>query len=349
MSSSPATTLSSPDPLVVVHHWDTDGVASALILREERGEEPLFFPPSPGRYSLTAPEREELSSLSPREILLADMNLSQEEYLFLQRTAQGNFTAYDHHGGYRAPEGIRLINPLISGGDPGDALSTTAVLRRHFSRSEDLLYWLGVWGDTGFKTPDGSERSIALDRFLESEGRGRSEFLRLVTLLDLPYRTGRREMVLLLMERVRTIDLWELLKEELFVRLEEEIEEALRSAEASLLHEGPFQAVFFSGKPLISSQLCRTLYARDPDRLSLVVHDRGEDLQFYLRTQTGPFPELIGKAKGMGFSAGGKGDVVGAVLKPEEVKSFITLWENLFLKPLGIELPWELKRRIPYL
>ena len=85
MSSSPVTTLSSPDPLVVVHHWDTDGVASALILREERGKEPLFFPPSPGRYNLTASQREELSSLSPRQILLADMNLSQEEYLRLTR------------------------------------------------------------------------------------------------------------------------------------------------------------------------------------------------------------------------------------------------------------------------
>ena len=349
MSSSPVTTLSSPDPPVVVHHWDTDGVASALILREERGKEPLFFPPSPGRYNLTASQREELSSLSPREILLADMNLSQEEYLFLQRTARGNFTAYDHHGGYGAPEGIRLINPLVSGGEPEDSLSTTAVLRRHFSRFEDLLYWLGIWGDTGFKTPEGSERSVALDRFLAKEGRARSEFLRLVALLDLPYRTGRREMVLQLMERVRAIDLWELPGEEFLLRLEDEIEEALRKAEASALQEGPFQAVFFSGKPLISSQLCRTLYARNPDRLSLVVHDRGEDLQFYLRTRKGPFAELIGKAKGMGLSAGGKGDVIGAVLKLEEVKGFITLWENLFLKPLGIELPWELKRRIPYL
>lgn len=321
--------LEPQTPLHMVHHWDTDGMASAALVikaRTIRGDET--------ETRATIPP---IGSFSPQAVVeaLGDTVERQEARLLVldygikwppqpPRGMDGErLHVVDHHR-TEYPMWLRWwCNPAAGGfGGEGESPSTTWVLYRHVLGDPgdpmgSALVALGVLGDLGHRALKGDLRRV-LEGLLRPSRLSLEEALRLSHLLDSCYKTLDRACVEEYTLRLARGDLGELLEDGILLRrastVERAVEEAVREEPRVILNcrRGRVGVWVRESSAYITSSVGRALASgRGLDVIVLV--DRVPPLgRAYVYTRSPRLPVgawLVSVLRGLAPSAGGKDSV----------------------------------------
>ncbi len=306
---------------LVIHHWDADGIGSAVLWTRVKGGSFQYFTPEIGNYFLGKRDRTEIEEKGADSLVLLDMSLPEEDLLYLN--SLGPLTVVDHHHGRRV-DGVRIINPTLEG---REAPSNTRVLTEMFSLPHNDMEYLGLYGDNGFKLKEGHPLLEEMRAFYREKF---GDFLRAVKVVDLQYKTGDRERVYGVVRYLLENPLLSVVEKKEFSQVESLVEEEIEGELKKVRVFPDLNFLFTPTRFRIVSDLTRNLFARFPESINMVVGYQGEFYNFYLRTSLEDLSPLVRRAKSLGFYAGGKKDVIGAVVERERVGDYIALLEEFF-------------------
>jgi hypothetical protein len=308
--------------ILLIHHWDTDGLCSAALILEHlnRDDVETWTPPL-GTFYLT----EEAIAMAQGydNVIICDMALPA---INVQRIAEkSKVIVFDHHH-QDLIEGIEHINPVAKGAS-GDAYpSTTWVIKENLSLPASLKVFLGFVGDREQKIKDNPPFWKLIQGYLIQEGIIFNDLLELVYRIDSSYKVGERGAVMkaphLIREYHTRADIMDNEKwGENLQKLDEKLEKVL--SEPPDVIEG-VQVKRFDTPYAIISQVTRRL-AWDTGKDTVVINTgffKDQD-QFYSRSNIVEMHHLIERAKKYGYNAGGKKDVIGAIIPKAETEKFI--------------------------
>ena len=317
---------------LLIHHWDTDGIASAALMLEsleERAVEIETFTPTIGNYLIDSADRQRIEKIDPAEIVVVDMALPADSVKFL--SGFGPVKIFDHH--LQEKHDVELHhNPVIEGASPEEYPSATWVITDFLDRKFDFLSVLGAFGDREEKLRENDLAMETVREVLSELDREFDDMLDCVELIDTLYKIGDREAVtemprfLVGVEEPREVlereDLrgnWRKLRE----AIEKEVEGDLKKVEEDVLYRE------MSSPYNIISTVTRRLAWSKEDKKVVVSNSEYQSgkCQIYIRGPLDDSEAVIEEMKSRGYSAGGKSDVVGIVI-PEEEKEEVL--EDLF-------------------
>ena len=295
---------------MIVHHWDTDGITSAAIYIRIHGEDDLFTPKI-GNFYL---DKEDFKKVSSAEkVVILDMNLPEAEKL-----CDHELYIYDHHRARKVECAREHYNPYLWG---RHYPSCTTVLMERFSYEPDYLVALGILGDKGPDAKKVEEWKI-VENVMKKENLRFDDLMLAVELLDSSFKMNKRsevvENVHLVLHGIRDV----LESDKLHRNLEfisREIEKWTRRAE----DREKYCYLEMRSPYMIISAVTRRI-AWGFKKPAMVINRKEDRDEFYLRFPNNEFSALplIEMAKKMGYNAGGKKEVMGAILPLGEGRNF---------------------------
>ena len=295
---------------MIVHHWDTDGITSAAIYIKLHGEDELFTPKI-GNFYL---DKEDFKKVeSEQKIVILDMNLPEANKL-----CGHELYIYDHHRATKVECAKEHYNPYLWG---KHYPSCTTVLMERFSYKPDYLVALGILGDKG---PDAKkiEEWRIVERVMNDENLTFDDLMLAVELLDSSFKMNKREEVI---DNVHLVlhGIAEVLENDKLHRnlefISKEIEKWKRRAE----DYGRYVYLEMKSPYMIISAVTRRI-AWSEHKPAIVINHKDDRDEFYIRFPNNEYSALtlIEVAKKMGYNAGGKREVMGAILPPKKGKEF---------------------------
>ncbi|HDO19794.1 MAG TPA: DHH family phosphoesterase [Thermoplasmatales archaeon] len=307
---------------LIIHHWDTDGICSAAILLRNLGGKAKTVTPQIGNYFLTDEEIKQYSQY--KEIYIVDMALPENNVRHLASGAR--VTVFDHHVQTPLKE-INHINPVAYGASQEDFPSATWVLKEHFHEDEDLLVVLGIVGDNEHKIKDNKGFYDIVQRFCKNQSIGFDELVRAVYLIDSNYKLGKKREVEKLPQTIGGMGIKEILTNgewnSNLKTLDEEIERIVNDKDLMRRRDNTVIIDIDTQYNIISTVTRRIAWSTGEN---VVVINRGffEDRdQIYVRTSKINLDSLIDKIRHLGYNAGGKKSVMGAIVPKERTEDVI--------------------------
>lgn len=307
--------------MLLIHHWDTDGICSAAIIIKESGRNIDNMTPLIGNYFLTEGEKEKCSKYD--EICIADIALPEDDIIFLSKRA--DVTVFDHHL-CKYIERIRHVNPVSLGKKQEDFPSTTWVLREYFRREVDLLTVLGIVGDNEHQIKRNRRFMEIIKKFCMREKISFDDLLRSCHLIDSNYKLNRREDVEKIPWMMLDMSVNDILEHEIWNRnlsiLEKEIADIISNEDGKEMRRGTIVVNINTKYNIISTVTRRIAWATDKD--TVVVNRGMEDIdQVYVRSSKMDLSKLIDSLVKDGYRAGGKSNVAGIVVKKEDTDKIV--------------------------
>ncbi len=320
---------------LLVHHWDTDGICSAAIVEMELFEAtgtplPKRFTPPMGNFFLTDPEREEIASGGHDLVIVVDMSFPPRDILFMADQA-GSVVILDHHVGPLIEDPrVEHLNPVVKGDSQDNNPATTFVVSRYLDRELDLLSVLGAVGDLGKKLRKSPEVWAKVQRVMDEHSEDLETVQSAVDLIDSSYKVGDRGGVTAApsivkpcgadLSDVRTFGQWA----ENLKRIDAEIDSVLERPLKDL-GSGLVMLEMDTGMEIISAVTRKLAWSRT-EGASIVYNSKpGPNDQVYVRLSgDGDLTDAVKWAKGRLASAGGKKEVLGAVVPKEEREEFMS-------------------------
>ncbi len=144
--------------ILVVHHWDVDGLSAAAMVARylvPRGIDLGFHVPTVGVYGLEALDVERIESFHPDLLLVLDYGIPFRDLAQLSRMLEVPIAVVDHHR--HEEEDLRFVNELMSVLNPvafggrEDAYPSTSYVLNAVLRLTDVedLVALSIVGDLG--------------------------------------------------------------------------------------------------------------------------------------------------------------------------------------------------------
>jgi hypothetical protein len=308
--------------VLLIHHWDTDGLCSAALLLDyfKRDDIETWTPPL-GTFYLLDEHIEKAQQYD--HVVVCDMALPAAN---IEKIAEKTrITVIDHH--HQDPiEAVEHINPVAHGASGDNYPSNTWVIKEHLDLPVSLKTILGFVGDREQKIKDNPPFWRQVEEYLASEGVKFDDLLELVYRIDSSYKVGEREAVMKAPQQLREYVTREDIlgnqewKENLR-KLDEKLEKVL--AEPPEVVDG-VQVKRLDTPFAIISQVTRRL-AWGTGKDTVVVNTgffRDQD-QLYSRSNIVEMHKLIERAKKYGYNAGGKKDVIGAIIPKSETVRFL--------------------------
>ena len=308
--------------VLLIHHWDTDGICSAsLILDHLQREDIVSWTPPLGTFYLTDEHIKMAQDYS--NVIICDMALPAENVREIAE--KSSVTMIDHH--HQDPiEGIEHINPVSQGAKGDEYPSNTWVIKEHLNLPVSLKIILGFVGDREQKIKDNPPFWDILQGFMTEEGIEFDELLELVYRIDSSYKVGERESVMQAPHQLGKYSNKEDIMENNewknnLIKLEEKLEKVLSEppeeideVQVKRLHT-PF---------VIISQVTRRLaWGTGKDTVVVNTGFFEDQDQLYSRSNNVDMHHLIEQAKEHGYNAGGKKDVIGAIIPKQETEKFL--------------------------
>lgn len=319
---------------LILHHWDTDGVSSAALLLEHLKKEKKLvirnYTPIIGNYCLESREIEEISSQKYDFIIIVDINLPKNNIIKLKNDSKAELFYFDHHIQDRIEE-VHHFNPLIGEENGENYPSASWLVNECLGNPVNLPAVLGAVGDHEVRLKNKKKIYTTIEEFAERLGLTFDNLLRMVELIDSSYKVGDRSEVLrapfvLLKNNPKEIlehPTWNKYLEKLREDVEKQISKQPTRTEGRIL-------IWEINTPYnTTSTITRRLAWKNNQNIVVVVNHgwfRDRD-QVYIRAGNTPFDskEIIDFARGLGYSAGGKREVVAAVVPKNETKRFLEL------------------------
>lgn len=302
---------------LLIHHWDTDGISAAALLYMD-GDDNIT--PKIGNYFLEDEELNEISSKGYDEIVVIDVALHENTMKRLAEIAK--VRVFDHHI-TRKVDGIEYINPIIEGEDEEEYPSASWVVAEFTGKTDSLLAYLGAVGDWEERIKN-TKFFPKLEEFMKKSGLTFDELHEMVYLIDSNYKAGDKEEVERAVvelhnasepaEYIMNNSKWRKRKEE----IEKEIQDAINGEGK---RKGKVMLKRIKSKYNIISTVARKVW-NGKDYVLIINCDFFKDkCQIYVRGENA-IP-LIKMAVDRGYVAGGKKNVMGAIVPEEECDEFV--------------------------
>ncbi|MCD6480666.1 MAG: single-stranded DNA-specific exonuclease [Thermoplasmata archaeon] len=302
---------------LIIHHWDTDGICSASMLYEEGNDN---ISPKIGNYFLDEGEIEWIADSSYDEIWVVDVALHEETMKKLAGMAK--VKVFDHHLTKKV-DGVEYINPIIEGKGEEDYPSASWVVAEYMGKTNNLLAFLGAVGDWEERIKNTSFYP-RLEKFMEESGLNFEQMHEMVYIIDANYKAGDKEeverAVRMLHNASNPADF--IMKNEKWRRRKEDIEREIEKAiDAEEKRIGNVKFKEIDSPYNIISTVARRIW--DGKNYVVVVNRRffRDKCQVYVRGENA-IP-LIKMAVERGYVAGGKKNVMGAIVPEEECDEFV--------------------------
>ncbi|HEC95549.1 MAG TPA: hypothetical protein ENI50_00825, partial [Euryarchaeota archaeon] len=107
---------------MIIHHWDTDGICSAALLKNIIERE-LFVPKD---FFLNDEEKEYIKKRNPAKIYLVDIALPNKDIDFLKNVSE--LYVFDHHKRKEREKNFYIDE---------DSPSTSLIIKQHYKLKED--------------------------------------------------------------------------------------------------------------------------------------------------------------------------------------------------------------------
>lgn len=299
--------------VLMIHHWDTDGIASAAILKSRLSAfnvKVSGYVPRIGIYGIDGIELDRL----PRDIDLAvilDYSLDPDQLGRLAGAINADVAVVDHHI-HAPPRGIPSYNPVAEGADPSSYPSTTWVLKELLGLEVNDLVILGIVGDVGTLMSDNLVRRQVLG-FLLSREVTIEDYESAAAMIDSCYRALDRIGVAMSVDKLASYggDPRKILSDpewrEKKRMVDEEVNRLVkRAGEGQEVIPGVI-VYRLQSELLVLSAVGRALSRRYPDLIVVVVFELlGGPRYVYVRSQMKRLDWAIPKLKSLGFNIGGK-------------------------------------------
>ncbi len=295
--------------------------SAALLLDWLEGRGAENWTPPLGSFYLESQDLEMLSAYD--NVVVCDMALPEGDIQALAK--HSHVVILDHHHQEPIAEAVH-VNPVAHGSPANQWPSTTWVVRDHLGLETGFKVLMGMVGDREEKILDHPRFRRLVEAYREDGLEGFKGLLSLARRVDACYKTGEREAV---MEAARLLQGYQTGLEVLANSRWEQLEARLEEKLAQVLSEPPdmrdgVQVKRLDTQFLIISHVTRAL-AWDSGRDTVVINtglfqDRD---QFYCRSEKKDLRPLIQLAKRRGFNAGGKKEVLGAIIPKGETEGFL--------------------------
>lgn len=310
-----------PGRLVVLHHWDTDGLTCAALflnyLKENFPQtETMPMNPMINNYDLTELEIEKIINFKPDAILMADLNFAEEVIEKLEAITKPVFV-FDHHA--QTAESDR---PGIQETDyPG----CSAIVDEYLNGSIGLYGVLGMVGDVEERIKENAEYFPFVEKVMKDAGLEFEDLHRITRLIDGTYiimKPGAIDYAITILQK----DPKEALEDEQLLKYEEEIKKEIDRLDNKKMTNITDQIAFVELDTEMSliSAVTRMKSRRFPDKIIVTEQHRGMEASFYVRRKLVDIDLkcVVDHARKRGFNSGGKPEVAGVVLASEELESF---------------------------
>ncbi|XRO75835.1 DHH family phosphoesterase [Methanocaldococcus sp. 28A] len=310
--------------MLIIHHWDTDGITSAaLTVKALNLEDFINVIPPIGEFRFD--ERIWKKIEQAEKIYVLDLNLPQDVENINKETI-----FIDHHIQKRIENPkVRQINPVLEG---KNFPSASFVVSYHFS-FWNYLSALGAVGDIGEKAFSISK----VKKFLNLEGIGKEDAVKLVQLIDSNYIVMDRDEVENAVKVILNLEPKELLEYEKWNKNLEKINDAIEDAISNIIVKNRIVFIRFKSKFNIISKVARkVVWEMGYDGAVVVNEDFNGKAQIYFRISSNltdkiKMAELIQTLKHKNYNAGGKKDVLGCILEKSNVDDVLEII-NLYLR-----------------
>ncbi len=302
---------------LIIHHWDTDGICAAAMLYNEDTKN---ITPEIGNYFLEKDKIETIKKDGFEEIYVVDLALHERSLNALKKIS--SVKVFDHHLTQKI-DGVEYINPMIDGKDEEDYPSASWVVGDVLNKRDSILAFLGAVGDWEERLKN-IRFYEKLQNFMERADVTFEEMHAMANLIDSNYKVGDKEEVeravitLSKAHDVKSVVLnnekWRRSKE----RIEKEIENALNVKERKI---GTILIKEMDCTYNIISAVARRLWDK---KNYVIVINQGyfqNDCQVYVRGKE--CLPLIQMAKKREYVAGGKKNVMGAIVPKNECNEFV--------------------------
>jgi single-stranded DNA-specific DHH superfamily exonuclease len=305
---------------LIIHHWDTDGLCSAAILMKYLNLNLDNWSPSIGVYHLS---EEEIKKTGQYDfIIIVDIAFPPSN---IQKIAEKtNVVIFDHHHQEKI-NSIKHLNPVSWGESPDNYPSCTWVIKKLLDIPNTLNVLLGIIGDKEHKIKKNSNFKPIINNFLREKQITFEDLLQLVRLIDSNYKVGDKKAVdeaplFLKNEKIENIlsnTAWRENNQKFNIKFNEIMKEPFIEEDGiiikrvntkfNLISTVTRQIAWFTGK---NSIVVNTGFFKNHD-------------QIYSRSQNIDMQPMLSKAKDLGYNAGGKKDVLGAIIPKNQTEIFI--------------------------
>jgi len=307
---------------LIIHHWDTDGLCSAaLLLGYMKPRNPANMCPTIGAFYLSDEEIDYAGGFD--YVIVADMALPEADVQRLSEEAR--VVVFDHH--HQKPvQGVDHINPVAHGADAADYPSCTWVLKEKLGLPFSMHVALGFIGDREHRIMENPRFKEITEKYLFDENVTFDEALTLVGLIDSSYKVGDRDGVeeapRLLKDYTKPDDIKSNSRWRENMRLfHERLDEIL--AEPPEDRDGVLIKRLDTGYAVISAVTRRIAWGTKQDTIVVNTGFFPSHDQLYSRSTRRDMQPMIERAKELRFNAGGKSDVLGAIVPKDMTESFV--------------------------
>ncbi|MEA2053858.1 MAG: DHH family phosphoesterase [Candidatus Thermoplasmatota archaeon] len=312
-----------PKNRLIVHHWDTDGICSAALLYDRHTKN---ITPKIGNYFLEEDEIKKIREEKFEEMYVVDMALHERSLMALADISP--VKVFDHHLTKKI-DGVEYVNPVLEGKDEEDCPSTSWVVGNILNRKDSILSFLGAVGDweERLKTTRFYKK---LQDFMEKTAITFEEMHTMVGLIDSNYKIGDKEEVERAVDNISKAgdvkayvtnnEKWRKNRGTVNKEIEGALNSDGRKVDGILIKE-------MDCKYNIISTVARRLWDK---KKYVIVINRGyfqNDCQLYIRGKD--CLDLIKTAVKKGYVAGGKKNVMGAIVPGNECDKFVNEIVNI--------------------
>jgi len=315
--------------VLLIHHWDTDGICSASLIKDSLPNSTVVNRvPRIGNYKLSG---EILNDASKDfdAIIVADIRLPDSDFQQLVSSTSGEVILFDHHLG-ETPQGVLAVSNKFRAGGNVSQPSTSWLVKKSLALPVGLRALLGVVGDKGqLEFSDSNDEKDARD-YLAQKKLDERDLDTISELIDSNARLGDTSGVEGTVSVVSKYgeDSEGLLNNEEWARnaktLDREIE-AQMSVKEEMRRQIAIRRIH--SKFDIVSAVARKMAWSGEHKAAVVINSGflSEHDQLYVRKGTGPIDSraIIKIAHERGYSAGGKDEVVGVVIPKGETTDFL--------------------------
>ncbi len=344
--------IQEDDEVIILHHWDMDGISSAAIISKiiehERGE-PADEVKIPDERAYHLEENDKELIENTEKLIILDFNLKADELEELSEELDSDVLVVDHHGFDRVPdEEIDFVNPRVQDKEvyvPCSKICLDIANMFDLDENIDWIAGLGIIQDFGVETcpeifdelKEKHEAFFPEDLTQENLAK-KCEYGRYSSVLNIkPYRDSKHYSSLAYQALMNSKNLKELEAQEeyrkvyeVYLEMQEEFNDVMENYEEEREIDREKMIIFFELKSdfNITSSIATNMSTKTPDWIHLVIQ-KDDEINISARCQSGRVDlgdllpsALPEKAKEEGAEAGGHKKAAGASMKKEYFEEF---------------------------
>jgi len=333
--------------ILLVHHWDADGIASAAIIAESHENAKNYCPPI-GLFKVNKTVLDEIERrISGKEdlILILDWNIPFEDAEKIERKFRVKVALIDHHHKDTTPPKPAYYNPVAYGESEANYPSTTWTIIKALGRQLDLKVLLGVFGDLEEQATKLKIYHEEIKPYMDEKKYTIEDLISAAKRLNACGRTGDRKLVEKSVWKLinHNDDLKSILKDEEWRRTQATIEEELSKIiiDRREAFFGNIIVKKFSSPYNITSEVARKLAKLNPKSIIVVLNqsEKLAEAEIYVRRGSMlnvKLTQIINKLRKAGLEAGGKEAVFGVKVAHSKVEEALKLILSMLMEELNI-------------